>query len=56
MVKIKDFYLLKNNISERASIHKSAEDLQYTIHNSLDVNCKYNRNIKYKSNFKKIIF
>lgn len=54
ILRIKDFYLLKNNVNERAITHKLAEHLQYVIGNELDVDCEYNRNIDDDSNSKKI--
>lgn len=54
LLRIKDFYLLKNNVNERSITHKLAEHLQYVIGNEFDVDCEYNRNIDDDSNCKKI--
>ncbi|WP_055665422.1 hypothetical protein [Desnuesiella massiliensis] len=54
LLRIKDFYLLKCDVNERALTHKLAEHLQYVIGNSLDIDCEYNRNIDELSNCKKI--
>lgn len=52
--RIKDFYLLKNDVCERSITHKLAEHLQYVIGDLLNVDCEYNRNIEHPSNIKKI--
>lgn len=52
--RIKDFYLLKHDVSERAITHKLAEYLQYVMGNGVHVDCEYNRNIEDSSNSKKI--
>lgn len=54
ILRIKDFYLLKNDASERSITHKLGEHLQYVIGNSLNVDCEYNRNTNNLSISKKI--
>jgi hypothetical protein len=54
ILRIKDFYLLKNNASERSITHKFAEHLQYVIGNSYNVDCEYNRNVDELNNHKKL--
>lgn len=52
LLRIKDNYLLKNDVNERSITHKLAEHLQYCFNNQYDVDCEYNRNIKELNNSK----
>ncbi|WP_143316493.1 hypothetical protein [Clostridium sp. HBUAS56017] len=56
ILRVRDSYLLKNDVSERAITHKLAEHLQYVIGNSLDVDCEYNKNIDDSEVFSKKIY
>lgn len=55
ILRIKDFYLLKHDVSERALTHKLGKYLQYVIGDSLNVDCEYNRNVEDPSNSKKML-
>ncbi|MBB6732368.1 hypothetical protein [Cohnella zeiphila] len=51
---LRDIYLLKEDVSERAITHKLAEYLQYEFGSFYSVDCEYNRNFLLQGRSKKI--
>jgi hypothetical protein len=53
LLRLHDYYLLKEDINERTITHKLAEHLQHYFY-SYNVDCEYNRNINELDSLKKI--